>query len=171
LPQSILALNLFFHLIATVLWLGGLATLAVLVFPATARVLRENAELYALLSRLRRRFFPISNISLAVLVVTGMFQMSANPNYDGMLQFANEWSRAMLFKHIAVVGMAIAGLVLQYSVAPALERATLLVLRGKAGEADHAELVRLRRREARLTWALLALGAAVLAFTAWATSL
>lgn len=167
-PPSLLAVSLFFHLVATVFWLGGLAVMAILIFPETRRVLAEQPSAYALLSRLRRRFFPITNFSLAVLVITGLLQMTSDEHYDGVLQFENEWTRAILLKHVALIGMVVAGLILQYSVAPALERASLLREHGKG---DAAEIERLRRREVRLTWAMLAMSGLVLAFTAWATAL
>ncbi|MGQ9887612.1 MAG: CopD family protein [Aggregatilineales bacterium] len=166
--QSTLAISLFFHMVATVVWVGGLVILALLVWPETRRILASSPALYALLTRLRKRFFPLANLSLAVLIVTGLFQMTANPNYEGVLAFDNEWSRAMLFKHIAFAGMVVCGLLLQFGVVPALERASLLAERGKG---DPAEWERLRRRELRLTWLNVGLGALVLAFTAWATAL
>lgn len=165
---SILAISYFFHLLATIVWIGGLVLLVVLVLPEARRVLGTNREFYALLTRLRRRFMPMSNLSLAVLVVTGLVQMSGDSHYDGVLQFTNDWSRVILFKHVAVAGMFICGLALQYGVAPALERATLLVEKAKG---DPAELDRLQRREARLTWINVGLGVLVLGFTAWATAL
>ena len=165
---SILALNYFFHLIATVVWIGGLVIITILVWPEARRVVSENAGLYALLTRVRKRFLPLSNFSLVVLMVTGMLQMSGDPNYDGMLQFTNEWSRVILLKHVAVGGMVICGLLLQFGVVPALERASLLAERGKG---TPEEWERLHRREVRLTWVNLVLGISVLAFTAWATAL
>lgn len=166
--QPTLAISLFFHLVATVVWVGGLVILALLVWPETRRLLAASPALYALLTRLRWRFFPLANLSLVVLVITGLFQMTADPNYKGILDFGNEWSRAMLFKHIAFAGMVVCGLLLQFGVAPALERASLLAERGKG---DPAEWERLRRREVRLTWLNLGLGVLVLVFTAWATAL
>jgi putative copper export protein len=155
-------------LIATVIWLGGLATMTILVWPEMRRVLADNPAALTLLTRLRKRFVPLSNFSLVVLVITGFVQMSADSHYDGVLQFTNEWSRILLLKHLAIVGMVVCGLVLQYSVTPALERASLLVERGKG---DPTEYERLRRREIRLTWLNAGLGVLVLAFTAWVTAL
>ncbi|MDL1901010.1 hypothetical protein FBR02_09610 [Anaerolineae bacterium CFX9] len=166
--QSALAISLFFHLSATVIWIGGLVILSILVIPETRRILQESPALYRLLSRWRKRFFPLSNLSLIVLIVTGLLQMTADEYYDGLMQFDNEWSRVLLVKHIAIIGMVIAGLVLQYGVAPALERATMLLERGK-GDAD--AIASLRRREARLTWLNVVLGVMVLACSAWAGSL
>ncbi len=165
---SILAISYFFHLLATIVWIGGLVLLVVLVLPEARRVLGTNREFYALLTRLRHRFMPMTNLSLAVLVVTGLVQISGDSHYDGVLQFTNEWSRVILLKHVAVAGMFICGLALQYWVAPALERASLLVEKAKG---DPAELDQLQKREARLTWVNVGLGVLVLGFTAWATAL
>jgi uncharacterized membrane protein len=168
LSQSILVVSLFFHLAATVVWLGGLVILTLLVWPESRRILADNPGVYSLLTRLRKRFLPLSNLSLAVLIVTGLFQMTADPNYEGVLQFTNEWSRAILLKHIAIVGMVICGVALQYGVVPALERATLLLERSKG---DPEEWARLHKLEVRLTWVNLSLGVLVLGFTAWATAI
>lgn len=167
-PQSLLAVSYFFHLIATVVWIGGLVTLTVFVWPETKRILAENPVLYSLMTRWRKRFVPLTNFSLVVLVFTGFVQMAGDANYDGVLQITNEWSRVMLLKHLAIAGMVVCGLVLQYGVTPALERASLLLERGKG---DAAEWERLRRREVRLTWLNVVLGIAVLGFTAWATAI
>jgi hypothetical protein len=96
-----------------------------------------------------------------------MFQMSADANYDGLLQISNAWSVAMLLKHVATVGMVVFALVLQYGVVPAAERTRFLIERGKG---DPAEAARLRRREDTLMWANIALAVVVLACTAYATA-
>lgn len=165
---SILALSYFFHLIATIIWLGGLATMTIMVWPETRRVLADNTAALELLTRLRKRFVPLSNLSLVVLVFTGFIQMAGDKNYDGLMEFDNEWSRVILLKHIAILGMVVCGLILQLWITPALERAGMLLERGKG---DAAEWERLRRREVRLTWANVLLGVLVLAFTAWATAI
>jgi uncharacterized membrane protein len=167
LPPFALALSYFVHLIATVIWIGGLATLLLLVWPAARKVLGDNSQSHAFLRTLRKRFVPWTNFALVVLLITGFIQMSADEHYEGMLQFGNEWSTAMLLKHLAFVGMIAFGLLLQYGTAPALERAQLLADHGKG---DPAEADRLTRRETALTWVTLVLGVAVLGFTAWATA-
>jgi putative copper export protein len=162
LSPSILAISYFFHLIATVIWIGGLFVFALLLFPEGALVPE------ALLMRLRKRFLPLTNFSLVLLIVTGLTQMAGDPNYDGVLQFTNTWSVVILLKHLVIVGMLIAGAILQWNVIPELDRQGLLAGRGKE---DAALIARLRRRETRLTWINVVLGAAVLGLTAWATAL
>lgn len=170
---SILAISYFFHLIATIVWVGGLVTLAILVIPAAQRVMGTNPPMETFLAEIRRRFFPLTNFALVVLVATGLIQMAGDEQYDGMLQFTNEWSRAILLKHVAVGGMFICGLALQYTVIPALDRARLLLERGNpnAQTLAMADIERLRKRESRLTWLNVILGVLTLAFTAWATAI
>ncbi len=165
---SVLAISYFFHLLATVVWIGGLVTLTVFVWPETRRALSNNPALYEFLTRLRKRFYPLTNFSLVVLTLTGFIQMSGDSHYDGVLQITNEWSRVLLLKHIAIIGMVVVGLILQYWVTPSLERASLMMQRGKG---DPAEWERLRKQEIRLTWVNLILGLCVLGFTAYITAL
>lgn len=166
--DSLLALSLFFHISSTVIWIGGLFIMVLLVWPEMRRVLDKQPELYRMLSRLRSRFYPISYICLAVLIVTGLFQMTADPFYDGVMQFTNQWSQVMLIKHLAIAGMVVTGVLLQSGVIPALERTSLLVERDK-GDID--EWQKLRQREILLTWVSVILGFCVLALSAWAGSL
>ena len=164
----VLATSYFFHLLATVVWLGGLAILTILVQPAAKRTLSDHPALYDFLNRLRKRCVPMANFSLAVLIAAGMVQMAGDENYLGVLDFSNSWSVAMLLKHMAVAGMAICSLAIQYGVAPALERTSLLIARGKTGTVDRE---RLQRREMQLTWVNNGLGMLVLLFTAYMTAL
>ena len=168
-PQStILAISLFFHLLATAVWVGGLIITSLLVWPEVRRTLENTPTLYSFLNRLRKRFTPWGNLSLAVLLATGMFQMSLDENYNGFMDISNQWSMVILFKHIAIAGMIISGILLQYGVAPALERTTLLLEHGKGDPKDWESL---RSRETRLTGFNVILGVMVLAFSAWAGSL
>lgn len=170
--DAYLAISLFIHLLATVIWIGGLLVTMILVFPLVRRTLTiENPALYRLLSGLRKRFYPISNLSLVALIVTGLFQMTADPFYDGLLTFDNTWSQIMLAKHILIVAMAIVGLLLQYGVAPALERTSLQLERGRTTDGVQQHWQQGRQQEVWLTWANGLLGIAVLACSAALTAL
>ncbi|MGB7341400.1 MAG: CopD family protein [Phototrophicaceae bacterium] len=165
--NEILALSLFVHLTATAIWIGGLLMTMILVYPEVTRVLRDTPALYQFLSRLRRRFYPISNLSLVALIATGSFQMTANEFYNGLLTFDTTWSQVMLAKHILIIVMAIIGLGLQYGVAPSLERTSLLLENDKGQASTSLAYQALRQREVVLTWALGLMGLAILALSAW----
>ena len=166
--QGVLALCLFLHILATVVWIGGILLLTFLVMPPFSGMLEDNTALRNMLLRLRKRFANISNLSLAALIVTGLLQMTADPHYDGLLQFDNAWSRALLLKHGLIVVMAGLGLGLQLGIAPALERASLQ-LAAEAGDAMAWR--RLRRRERQLTWLIALFAVSILAVSAWLVSL
>ena len=162
--QPVLAISLFFHILATVVWIGGMMVITLLVIPELQRVLAEAPMVYHILRRLRKRFWPISNLALAVLIITGLFQMTADPHYDGLLNFDNAWSRTLLLKHALIVLMASAGLILQFVMAPRLERMSLLMERGKG---DAADWRRLRRREKTLSALMMTLALMILAVSVW----
>jgi uncharacterized membrane protein len=158
----VLALSYWLHMLATIVWVGGLALMALVVWPGARAVLGPGPQLADLLSRLQRRFNPWAWGSLAVLIFTGLTQMAGNDNYDGLLRLTNSWAVAILLKHIAIGGMVAIGVYQQWSVQPALVRLATLQAHGRAAPG----LNDLRRRELRLTRLNLACGVLVLAFTA-----
>ncbi len=165
-PTWALALAYGFHLIATVIWVGGLALMALVVWPGARARLGPGPALGQLLSELQRRFNPLAWTSLAVLVGTGLMQMTADPNYGGFLVIDNAWAVAILVKHLAVLGMVAAGAAMQGWLQPELARLALLEAHGRPAP----ELAALRRREAVLLWLNLACALVTLACTAVATA-
>lgn len=157
---SLLAASYFLHLLATVVWLGGMALLVLLIYPLQSR--HPSREVREMLTALSRRFRPYANFSLWVLLVTGVVQTSEDEHYGGLLDFSTPWSQAILAKHIAFIGMALIIAWLQFGLAPALERAHLLQ------KADSLET--LGARERRLIQVNFGLGLIVLFFTAIATA-
>lgn len=154
---SLLAASYFLHLVATVVWLGGMALFVFILWPTVPK------EQSAWLARIEKRFRPMANFSLLVLLMTGILQTSQDDHYGGLLSFETAWSRAILAKHIAFVGMVLIVGFLQFGLGPALERARLL---SRQADIDH-----LHQRERRLTALNLTLGMVVLIFTAIATAL
>lgn len=148
-------------MLATVVWIGGLSALALLVVPA-ARKAVPGEGYAALLGEVQRRLDPLAWLSLALLVATGLVQMSANPNYEGFLAFDNQWAIAILVKHILFLGMVGISAYMTWFVMPGLRRAALLQARGKEPQAVQG----LQRREAWLLRLNLALGILILGLTA-----
>ncbi|MGW8250706.1 MAG: CopD family protein [Anaerolineales bacterium] len=156
-----LTLTYWLHMLATVVWVGGLATVVLLVLPAARRSLDSSA--YAqLLASVQRRLDPLGWISLLVLAGTGLFQMSASPNYQGFLAINNRWATAILVKHLVFFVMIGVSAYLTWGLLPRLQRIALRQAHGL--EASEAE--KLQRQEVMLLRLNLALGALVLALTA-----
>ncbi len=161
-PVPLLALMYWAHLLATVIWLGGLAMLVLIAWPGAA----GDAST---LGMLERRFRPWANLSLIVLLVTGLIQMGGDAHYQGFLVIRDVWSLGLLGKHLVIGAMIIIAAALQWGVYPALERARLAASRGSA--ADQAAEAALQAHLRRLSALNLALGAAVLLLTALITAL
>jgi uncharacterized membrane protein len=145
-----LALTYWLHLMATVVWIGGLAMLILTT--------------WANIEGIERRFRPFANLSLVVLLVTGLIQMGADEHYEGFLIINDLWEIGLLAKHVIIVLMIVVTLILQFNVYPALERAKLL-----AGRTDY-EGETARRRLRQLTFINLGLGVLVLLCTAIITA-
>lgn len=160
-PLWALSITYWLHMLATVVWIGGLATLAILVLPAAQQVLDAGA-FARLLDSIQRRLDPVGWICLLVLVGTGMFQMSASPNYQGFLAISNTWATAILIKHLVFLIMIGISAYLTWGLLPRLKREALLLAKGK----EVPDKVNLRQQEVRLLNLNLLLGALILALTA-----
>jgi uncharacterized membrane protein len=95
----------WFHLTATVLWIG-LAVNTALVFQPLFRdkVSSESkgAYLEAMLSKIR----PLTWIAVITFAITGFIIMVLSNNFEGFSNyFANSWTEIITFKHVVVFGM------------------------------------------------------------------
>lgn len=159
-----IALVFWLHMLATVAWLGGLAGIAILVLPAAKRVLKPTDQL-AFIEAIQKRLEPLAWFSLSILIVTGLFQLSVNPHYDGFLSTSGQWSIAILTKHILVVLMIVLSAIQTWEVLPAIRRGLMRVAKGQA---DEAEVIRLQKRETLLLRLNIGLSILILAATAFA---
>jgi len=162
-PTWALALVYWLHFLATVVWVGSLAAISILILPAMKRALDPDSQLI-LIEVIQKRFEPIAWFSISLLILTGLFQMSVNPHYDGFLSTSTQWSLAILAKHILGMGMVVVSAIQTWEVFPAIRRAILMSKKTKNSD----ELDSLRRREIRLLWinfgiAILILGATAVA--------
>jgi uncharacterized membrane protein len=164
-PTWALALVYWLHFLATVMWAGSLAALAILILPAMKRALDPDSQL-VLIEAIQKRLEPIAWFSISLLILTGLFQMSVNPHYDGFLSTSTQWSLAILAKHLLGVIMVAVSAIQTWEVIPAIRRAIMLSKKTKNSDA----LESLRRKEVRLLWinfwiSVLILGATAVART------
>lgn len=160
----ILAFSYWIHLLATVLWVGGLMLMGIVAWPALQK--RTLATSHWL--DLQKRLTPWTNASLVILLVTGFLQMTNDVNYTGFLQIDSLWAQAILIKHVAVLAMILIGGYIQWRVHPAMVRTALLAQ--KRPHLAEEEQEALLRREIRLLRLNMVCAVAVLFFTAVATA-
>ena len=149
-------------MLATVLWLGSLASLSLLVLPALRKVDVKSQGI--LLEAIQKRLDSLGWFSLALLLATGMFQMSANSNYEGFLALRGTWAISILIKHIFFGLMIVVSAAQTWWLLPNIQRAMLR--QQKLG--DEVEITLLRKREALLLNLNLILAILILGMTALA---
>ncbi|MEK6256822.1 MAG: CopD family protein [Chloroflexota bacterium] len=137
-PQWALLISFWLHMLATVIWLGALSSLAIIVLPLAKKQLSSDA-FSDLLRNVNKKLDPLGWLSLGILTATGLVQMSANPSYEGLFAFNNNWALALLVKHILFLGMIAVSAYLTWTVNPAIERAAILRAKnpGKQPTGDH----------------------------------
>ena len=159
-PTWALAGLFWLHILATVTWIGSLVAIYWLVMPAAGRILKPVDDL-ALLDAIQKRLEPVGWFSVSVLIVTGLFQMSVNPHYNGFLSTSGQWALAILGKHTLVAGLITVSAVHTWDVLPTMRRVLM-----RKDKADPQELQKLQRRERTLLRVSLVLGALILLATA-----
>jgi uncharacterized membrane protein len=162
-PAWALALTFWLHLLATVTWVGSLAGISFLILPAMQRTLNPETQL-VFIEAMQKRLEPIAWFCMSLLLVTGLFQMSVNPHYDGFLSVSTQWSLAILTKHLLGIIMVVVSAIQTWEVIPAIRRAIVKSKKTK----NTQELDALRRREILLLRMNFGLAVLILLATAFA---
>lgn len=158
----ILAIIYWLHMLATVTWIGSLAALNLLVLPASQRTLKLVDQL-SFIAALQKRLEPLAWFCMGILLVTGLFQLSTSPHYDGFLAVSTQWSVAILVKHGLAIVMVVVSAIQTWEVLPAIHR-TLM----KKDKANEGELAKLQKKELLIVRLNLLISALILAATAFA---
>ena len=101
--QILIALSVWLHALATVVFVGHYLLLSGIYLP----VLEKNGG--TILSEISKRSRPWLYGSLLIFILTGTYLMLIDPGYLGFMNFGNFWGILMLIKHILVLGMIAAG--------------------------------------------------------------
>jgi uncharacterized membrane protein len=162
-PTWAIALTYWLHMLATATWVGSLAAITLLILPAMKRALDAETQL-VFLEAMQKRLEPITWFSISLLILTGLFQMSVNPHYDGFLSISTQWSLAILTKHVLGMILVVVSAIHTWEVIPAIRRAILLSKKNK----DTVKLESLRKREITLIRINFGLAILILLATAFA---
>ena len=103
--ELILAASYWLHLIATVVWIGGIFFILFIAIPSAKQVL--GAEAGKLMGEISKRFTPLANYSIIFLIVTGLALTGFNKQFLGIGNFGNNWTLTLTLKHVLVLGMII----------------------------------------------------------------
>jgi len=164
-PNWALTIAYWLHMLATVVWIGSLCTLSLLVLPA-ARQSLEAKDFATLISKIQKRFNPIAWFGLFLLLATGMIQLSANPNYRGLLVIEDRWSVVILIKHILFFITILVSGYMTWFLLPQLQRLAIKRKNIMVDEQINTQKYSLEKRETYLLTLNIILGTIILALTA-----
>jgi uncharacterized membrane protein len=104
----LIAISVWLHSLATVVLIGHFILLALIYLPALTKNGLENNN-GMMLSQISKHSRGWMYASLFIFVVTGIYLMVADPNYQGVGNFSNRWSILMLIKHLIIMMMIAMG--------------------------------------------------------------
>ena len=153
--MDLLSLATFVHLIAASAWLGGMIYINFVLMPmlktfepsAAGQVMRENGK----------RFPIISWVSVILLILTGMMQLST----DAVFDFSTDYGTYLTLKLITIALMITIGLYITFLLYP-----KLMKLAPSNGSAPSPEFVNLQKQLPALARVNMFLGILVMLFVA-----
>jgi uncharacterized membrane protein len=101
--QILIAISVWLHALATVVFVGHYLLLSGIYLP----ILEKNGG--TILSEISKRSRSWLYASLGIFIITGTYLMLIDPGYLGFMNFGNFWGIMMVIKHILVLGMVALG--------------------------------------------------------------
>lgn len=154
---TILSVVNWFHLVATVVWIGGII-LSVTAISSAAKQSLEPPAMGRFMSSFMKRFRTMIYVSIALLVVTGVFMMFYNKSYAGGMDMGNLWVLLVVVKHVFVIVLIILGVYMLEGIYPKIERL------GAKGPSP--KMAKLQKLQMRIGVTNMVLGLIILALTA-----
>ena len=143
---------MWLHLTATIIWLGGIAFILLITIPSAKKMLRGEAG--GLMGEVTRRFTPVANYSIFLLLFSGIFLMVLDGNISAEV-LKGESGTAMLLKLLLFLLMAGVHFYRGKVLAPRIARTQAV-----------EEKVRLQRLSLNLVWLNFGSGLTVLLLSA-----
>ena len=91
------------HLVATVLWIGGILFIIFIAIPSSKQVL--GAESGKLMGEISKRFTPLANYSIVLLFVSGIVLAGLNKQFSVVRTLESNWTMALTLKLVLFFSM------------------------------------------------------------------
>src|SRR3990170_7467370 len=101
--EIILAVSYWLHLIATVIWIGGITFILFIAIPSSKQVL--GAESGKLMGEISKRFTPLANYSIVLLFVSGIVLAGLNKQFSVVRTLESNWTMALTLKLVLFFSM------------------------------------------------------------------
>ena len=84
------------HLVATVIWIGGITFIIFIAIPSSKQVL--GAETGILMGEISKRFTPFANFRIILLFVSGIVLAGLNKQFSVVRVLESNWTMALILK-------------------------------------------------------------------------
>lgn len=102
-PNLLLAIANFLHLMATIVWIGGMIIARLVISPALAGLPDDTRRTVG--RAIGQRATSYTYGAIVVFLITGLAMLSQNANFAGVLVFDSTWTQLILVKHAAVAAL------------------------------------------------------------------
>ena len=103
----ILVLSHFIHVMGTVVWIGGILMTLLVILPGSKTALESQPMVGKLMKEVTKRFTPLANISILLLIATGIIIFYYDKNHTSLLDLENRWHVMIALIHFVVATMII----------------------------------------------------------------
>ena len=159
----VVSLSHFFHILGTVVWIGGILMVIFVILPSAKASLEATPMIGKLMKEVTQHFTLLANISIFVLIGTGIIIFYYDKNYISILSQKNTWNVVISLKFLFVAVMVIIhfyrGLILNPRIAKS------------STQANETQTTRLKKLSLDLVKTNFALGLIVLMLAAVSISL
>jgi len=102
----IVSLSHFLHILATVVWVGGIFMTLLVILPGSKTALESGPLVGKLMKEVGQRFTPLANMSILILIVSGLILLYANRNFTSFGDLLKSWN-ILIFCKFAVVAVMV----------------------------------------------------------------
>lgn len=120
--ETVLVLFHWFHLLAAVIWIGGIASILFVVLPSARKVL--SGEAANLMKEISGKFTPMANLSVVLLIATGLALIFTDNQPAGFGESDNAWTFPFGLKLILASVMILIHFYRNLVLAPKIARTT-----------------------------------------------
>ena len=146
----------FFHLLATVVWIGGMFFMDLILMPSMAKI--DSGESGKLMGMIAKKFTITAWSAIIILIITGILKTPSDMYFDT----SDEWGIFLFVKHVLIIASIIVGLVITLIYVPRLK-----VNSPKPGEKPSDEFESYSKKIENLSKTNLVLGILILISASW----
>lgn len=100
--EILLTIFTWVHMLSTVIWIGGIFFILFVALPVAKQTLEQPGKLMAAVSK---RFIPLANISIILIILSGIGIVVSSHNPFNLIKFSNLWTSTLFIKILIVLMM------------------------------------------------------------------